>query len=311
VWCVTIGVPRYALYVIRVDAAGKKWFIRKRYRHLLPWRDSLIKELTHAHKLELLPLPPRTMSRHEVKEDVVKLRREQLDLFFKDITSHRKYPLLMACPKASDLVHSFLGLDVPLQERIFSMPLLTQCIVSVCRLHSQRHSLQRGPLEALFEILMGRLDQPGFIAASRPLADTRQTFVSSSDEPPVSPQPSSSSSVSAPPAPTSTPGDFATGNLIAEKSVLPLLFTVLSVTIPDMCIGGLETLTRLLIQHPANNRFFQLETDWQLWLYPLLLPLPPSIAAAASTASTLKPVLKPVDTAKILDELMGIDYDYV
>jgi hypothetical protein len=35
------GLPQYAVYVIRVDAAGKKWFIRKRYRHLLPFRDAV------------------------------------------------------------------------------------------------------------------------------------------------------------------------------------------------------------------------------------------------------------------------------
>jgi hypothetical protein len=52
------------------------------------------------------------MNRHEVKDDVVKLRREKLDDFFKDMTSPKKYPLIMTCPGASELVHSFLGLDV-------------------------------------------------------------------------------------------------------------------------------------------------------------------------------------------------------
>jgi hypothetical protein len=101
-----------------------------------------------------------------------------------------------------------------------------------------------------------------------------------------------------------SPGDFATGALIAEKTVLPLLFAILPVTVPSMCVAGLETITRLLIQHPVNNRFFQLEpTDWQLWLYPLLLPLPSSVAAAAATSSTAKPSLKPVDPVKLFEEL--------
>jgi hypothetical protein len=63
-----------------------------------------------------------------------------------------------------------------LQERTFSPSLLTQCIISAARAHATRRSMERGPLEALFEILMGKMDQAGFIASSRPLADTRQTF---------------------------------------------------------------------------------------------------------------------------------------